>query len=348
MMSLRKTVLMFVAALALIGGALAENTPTSAVPVADQRSAEQTLLTVPEWFLVHSPAEYARTIAAKPSHDFPFLTHIGQLWSAYWAVTREQIAGSYPANLGYHVMIGVLSVSTTVEYGLRSAYENTVGRLGWVFGGGQQTEEDRYAAVNAQAYVDFIRQEPWYLFDFKARLVGLWRDVPMTGPGMVRKWERRYALTSEYFVKMAYGKLIEVATRSAYTPALMTTDVVVDQVPAGWVAPGNVKVLTSLSDGRALLAMPRYFDFRIAATQLAEQGVHLVDVAGNSGLILVTVWAPQGRAIAPELGRVLYTQSIQNPPNTQRVALLMPVGKLSGFLAGASGNGLVVEHVHDY
>lgn len=347
-MSTRKTFLMFLAALALAGGALAENAPVSAVPIADQRSAEQTLLTVPEWFLVHSPAEYARTIAAKPSHDFPFLTHIGQLWSAYWDVTQEQIAGSYPANLGYHVMIGVLSVSTTVEYSLRSAYENTVGRVGWVFGGSQETDEEHYAAVNAQAYVDFIRQEPWYLFDFKARLVGLWSDVPMWGPGLVRKWERRYALTSEYAVKMAYGKLIEFATRSAYTPALMTTNVVADQIPAGWAPPGNVKVLGDLGGGRELLAMPRYFDFRIAATQLAEQGVHLVDIAGNRGQILVTVWAAQGRAIAPELGRVLFTQAIQNPANTQRVALLMPVGMLSGFLAAASKNGLVVEHVHDY
>ncbi|MFM0076154.1 hypothetical protein PQQ86_33890 [Paraburkholderia sediminicola] len=42
-----------------------------------------------------------------------------------------------------------------------------------------QADEDRYGAQAAQEYVDFIRQEPWYLFDFGARLRHLWSDVPM-------------------------------------------------------------------------------------------------------------------------------------------------------------------------
>lgn len=325
-------------------------TPESEVPPPARRGPEQTLLTFPEWYLVHSPAEYARTVQAQPAHAFPFLSQIGQLWSGYGVVTAEQLRRDESLNPGYHVMIWVIATSTTVEYTLRSAYENTVGRVSWWLGGSQLTDEDRYGAVAAQDYVDFIRQQPWYMFDFSARLRHLWSDVPMRGHGIVRKWERRYALTSEYLVKAAYGKLIEWATRAAYDPAAMSTDVVVQSLPAHTTLPARTSVVRALPDGRTLLALPRYFDFRIAATALATQGVRIVDVAGNGpdADILVTVWLADGRDVPAGSGRVLFEQTISLPAHTRRVALLMPVAHVSDFLAQASATGMTVEHVYDY
>ena len=333
--------------LCLAATSLAATAP-SQVPADQQRSAEQTLLTFPEWFLVHSPAQYARMLREQPSHDFPFLRQTGQLWNSYYLVTREQISGHYPSNPGYHLMIMVLAVSTSVEYGLRSAYENTLGRISWALGGATQTDEDRFAAQAAQEYVDFIRQEPWYLFDFGSRLKRLWADVPLTGPGMVRKWERRYALTTEFVIKAAYGKLIEKATRATYEVALMNTDVVIAPPPSGLHLPEHVTVLKTLADGRQLLSLPRYFDFRIAATALANQGVQITDIAGNSGPILVTLWLDDSQPLPTEAGRVLFTQAIDTPQHTRRVGLLLPVGQLSAFLRNAPAHHWLVEHVHDY
>lgn len=318
----------------------------SLVPVEARRSAEQTLLTYPEWFLVHSPAQYARMLHDRPSHEFPFMAHTGQVWSSYLTVTREQIRGHYPSNPGYHAMILVLATSTTVEYSLRSAYENTLGRASWALAGSSPTAEDRFAATTAQEYVDFIRQEPWYLFNFGARLKQLWTDVPLWGPGLIRKWERRYALTSEYVIKALYGKLIEKATRAAYDVALMTTDVVIDPPPSPLQLPPRVNSLQTFADGKQLLSLPRYFDFRLAASALAAQGAHITDIAGNSGDILVTIWIADAQPAPP--GRVLFTQTIQTPAHTRRLGMLMPVGELSAFLTGAGTGHYQIEHVHDY
>jgi hypothetical protein len=321
---------------------------SSDVPPEARRGAEQTLLTFPEWYLVHSPAEYARIVKTMPSHDFPFLAQIGQLWSSYAAVTAEQMREHDEANGGYHVMIWVIATSTTVEYVLRSGYENSVGRASWLLGGRRLTDEDHYQAKAAQEYVDFIRQQPWYLFDFTSRLRHLWTDVPMWGPGMVRKWERRYALTTEFVVKAVYGKIIKFATRATYTPALMTTDVVVDHWDGHAALPNEVTVLKPLSGDRALLSLPRYFDFRIAATALAQEGVHITDVAGNTSTILVSVWMPNDKPVPPGDWKQLFQQSITMPARTRRVALLVPVGKLSAFLVDAPSMGMTVEHVYDY
>jgi hypothetical protein len=320
----------------------------SPIPPDQRRSVEQTFLTYPEWFLVHSPAEYARFVHEHPAHGFPFLGHIGQIWSSYASVTAEQIRARYPANGGYHVMICVIAGSTTAEYAIRSLYENTLGRISWVSSRRELTAEDEYGAKVAQDYVDFIRKEPWYLYDFGAKLKGLWTSTPLFGPDLVRKWERRYALTTEYLIKAVYGKLIEIATRTAYEPALMTTQVVANHAPASLQNQPNVKLLRTLPDGRAVLELPRYFDFRIAATRLAEQGVDLVDIAGNDSVILVTVIADDSVRPEADGGRILFRQPIMTTPGRRRTALILPVAALSRFLAEASRRGIDVEHVYDY
>jgi hypothetical protein len=328
--------------------AAASNAEESPIPPDQRRSVEQTFLTFPEWFLVHSPAEYARFVREHPAHGFPFIGHIGQIWSSYAAVTREQIRAHYPANGGYHVMICVIAGSTSVEYALRALYENTIGRISWAPSSGRLTAEDRYGAEVAQDYVDFIRKEPWYLYDFWARLKGLWTSTPAFGPDMLRKFERRYALTTEYLIKAAYGKLIEVATRTAYEPALLTTDVVASHAPGSLADQPDVKVLRILPDGRAVMELPRYYAFRIAATRLADKGVKLVDIAGNDSVILVTVIADARTRIAPPGSRILFEQPILTEPGRKRSALVLPVPQLSTFLAEAKQHGIDVEHVYDY
>jgi hypothetical protein len=327
------------------GASIAAGSP---IPVEQRRSIEQTFLTFPEWYLVHSPAEFATLVADRPSHDFPFIGHVAQLWSSYAAVTTEQVRAKYPANLGYHVMICVIAVSTTVEYTLRWIYENTFGRVSWAASSGKLTDEDRYGATVAQDYVDFIRKEPWYLYDFLSKLKGLWADSPAWNTDLVRSLERRYALTSEYLIKAMYAKMIEAATRSAYEPALMTTKVVVDRKPDSLPNGANITLVHELPDGSAIMDLPRYYNFRVAATQLAQGGSKLKDIAGNNTVILVTVWAPEAIPVQTGSSRVLFEQRLITMPGRKRVALIVPVPELSDFLLHAAQQGLPVEHVYDY
>jgi hypothetical protein len=320
--------------------------PDSDVDRSQRRGVEQTFLTYPEWFLVHSPAEYASYVGTHPSHDFPFVGHIQQLWSGYAIVTREQMKNDYPKNFGYHVMINVIALSTTAEYAIRAAYENTLGRISWAAAGGNMTEEDRYAARQAQAYVDFIRVEPWYLFDFKSCLLGLWKENPAVGEHMIRKWERRYALTTEYSIKFVYGKIIEKATRAAYVPALMTTQAVIEKPPTR--LPSTVKLVKRLDDGAEVIDMPRYYNFRIAATELAKRGSTFRDIAGNQSVILVTAWARDGHPDLPSDHRILFEQPLLTTPGNRRLGIVLPVAKLSALLANAAKLGLQIEHVYDY
>ncbi|HET9317771.1 MAG TPA: hypothetical protein VFQ51_19410, partial [Vicinamibacteria bacterium] len=261
-------------------------------PVEQRRNEEQTYLTFPEWYLVYSPAEYAAFVKHSPPSEFPFFGHLRQFWSSYrhvYRATRDR-----PLNTEYHVMIMVIGVSTTVEYALRSAYENVFGRLSGLTATYGTTAEDKLAARVAQDYVDFIRDRPWYEFDFVTPLRELWAG-PALGSGLVRKWERRYALTTEWAVKAGYAWILGLGTAATYGAEVPTTAVLVGHVPEGAEAElPRMAVVQRFGDGTALLTLPRYDDFKDHASALAARGADFVEIAGNRGVILLSALVPGG------------------------------------------------------
>ncbi|MGC1172095.1 hypothetical protein [Polaromonas sp.] len=310
------------------------------------RGVEQTLLTYPEWFLVFSPYEYGEFIGASAPSRFPFYGHIGQFWESYKAVFDETRRRGLDLNPGYHLMIMVIGTSTTVEYAVKSAYETLIGRLAESLSG-RPTPEDKHAAGVAQDYVRFIRVEPWYLYDFDKALAGLWRDVPLNGPDMLRKWERRFALTTEYLVKAGYARLIKLGTQTIYDAPLPVTAVVAKPVPRAEATLPELKVLSSTPEGSALVTIPRYEAFMSYAQALAMQGVNFSEIAGNSSFILVSLLAPDAWAPASPATPLL-RQSILTRPGTQRVVLTVPVKDLAESLRQWQAAKLQVEHVFDY
>lgn len=317
-------------------------------PPQHRRGPEQTFLTYPEWFLVFSPAEYAVFVRKHDPSDFPFLGQIGQFWQGYGAV-YEATRNRYPMNWGYHVMIMVIGVSTTVEYGLRAGYETLIGRLAELTRTHGQTDEDRYAARVAQDYVDFIRVEPWYKFDFGGRLVGLWKDTSLWGPDATRKWERKYALTTEYGVKAAYGWLIGVATRASYDEPVPVTAVILDRLPDG--ASGELPkmdVLRQDAGGKVLITLPRYQEFTNEAVLLAKHGAQFQEIAGNRGPILLSLIAPTAWVPPVPPQDILFTQSIPTEAGKKRVVLTVQVGALGRLLRSIDEQPLSIEHIYDY
>jgi hypothetical protein len=320
--------------------------PVTMTAAVDRRGEEQTFLTFPEWFLVFSPAEYAEFVRTHTPDGFCFWGHIGQFWSGYAAVIHENRLRHEPANWGYHLMIVVIGVSTTMEYAARSAYETVVGRVSAATLE-TRTPEDDFAAQVAQQYVDFIRISPWYQFDFIARLKGLWTQTPLTGPHMLRKWERKYALTTEYAVKALYGKLIAIATSSAYDTPIPTTSVVVDRWPVCEQTPAAVLVGAGGSNGETILALPRYEPFRAPAVALARCGARFREIAGNRTVILLSAIGATG-GTAPPGSMVMMRQPIITRPGRERFVLIVPVSGLAGVLNGLESDGLALEHIFDY
>lgn len=294
-------------------------------PAKDQRPADQTFLTFPEWYLVFSPEEQAHYFKHHTATSFPFPDHTAQIWESY-KIVNDQIKGNFPTNTGYHFMIWVIGTSATVEYTIKAWYETIIGKI--TDTGVPATDEDRFNARFTQEYVDFIKEKPWYEFDFKSRLKSLWTSTSLWGDNLPRKWERKYILTSELLVKYCYGKLIGLGTRQVYEEALPTTAVILEN--------------------DSLKYLPRYDRFTLAATELANNGHRFKEIAGNNSAILLTVLVLGDRQLKLENTRTVFTQPLSSSPGIRRIALAVAVSNLSQLLVQLEKEGVNIEHIFDY
>jgi hypothetical protein len=324
------------------------NHPSSFTPREHVRPPDQTFLTFPEWYLVFGPAEQADFFHHDTSTKFPFMAQVRQIWEGY-AVIYDQIRGNFKFNTGYHVMIMVIATSSTFEFGFKAAYETIIGRLTDTRTGQPLTDEDKFNAQFAQDYVDFLANAPWYEFDFKSRIPRLWTETSLFGPHPIRKWERKYILTTELAVKSVYGWLIGLGTRTAYEHPIFISATIVDHVPPGIQSRlPDVKLLKNLPDGDSLIAIPRYAAFSTNACELALENVTFKEIAGNTSAILITVLAPQNWTTDSQDFQVIFTQPIPTQPALKRVALVTPVDHLDKTLRQLLANKIVMEHIYDY
>jgi len=321
---------------------------------ARQEGAEYS--THPEWDLVYSSEAYARWLeSGRPPSAFPYVGSVGTFWRSYggaWKAARSR----YSFGSGSHVMLGVIGISTAVEYGLKGLYEATVGRLFELALPEEGTAEDRFAAKVAADYAVLITTRGWYEFPFGRTLADLWTTVPTSGPGKLRKWERRFALSAEYGVKALYAGVIGFGTGAAYDPDEMTRRMVV----AGWgAAPaaaaagsGPIAALSPvarLDRGYTVLEVPRYTPFRDALLALADRAgeVRIAEIAGSE-LVTFTGTAPRGW-VAP--ARASSVVAYATPDDAARVRALLRVQArdLLEVLRELRREGRFdVDHIYDY
>ncbi len=255
-------------------------------------------------------------------------------------------------NWGYHVMIGVIGASYTVEYFFKGLYETTVGSVtASLTSEGEwkaATGEDRFIQQVAKDYAAFIHATPWYEYPFGARLKDLWTATgPAEGP-LLRRWERRFEFTTELLFKAAWGWAIKQGTQAGYDPEALEVQ--------AWVKKGSqdlaslaptIKVLEQLDDRSYLMALPRYEPFKQAVQTLIAHDARLVEVAGNEQ-ILLTILAPRDWDDLYHRGMTVCEWTILTEPQRKRVALLVPIAQLHETLPSLDREGLVLDHLYDY
>ena len=314
------------------------------------RPEEQTYLTLPEWYIVYSADEYAAFLNRSQPSGFPYFSAVGQFWRAYFdvcTVTQDR----YPFNSGTHLMLAVIGTSFTAENVVKGVYENTIGRVSEWASTGQPTAEEQFAREVAAEYGTFLHTTPWYMFPFWERLQRLWQPS-LSGPNMVRKVERRLALTIEYAVKAGYGWAIKQATESVYAPEDLTIWARADGNLDGLTEREPTVRLVQSADGRPpLLGLPRYEAFTRIMPRLVEQGVRFSEIAGNDEIMLTVLAPASWNDPGPDAER-LFSMPILTEPGRTRYALKVPVGALHTVVERLAGlpasDGVTIEHIYDY
>jgi len=312
-------------------------------PKADRRLADQTYLTFPEWFLVFSPEEQAEFFKKSTSTNYSYQSQVNQFWDSY-KIINKHLEGKYPYNDEYNTMIGVIGVSTELEYDMKSWYETIIGR---VTQSSFLTDEDYFTQKYTAEYANFLNTAAWYDFDYKKQLKNLWTETPFFGWNMQRKLERKYLLTSEFLLKIAYAEMIKYGSQSMYGEIPTKTVIVTDKLTELMKKNPTIEVISSGDNGH-VLRIPRYTAFMHTAEEIALEDVNIIEVAGNKSAILSTIIAPVNQVFDPKTCRTLFAQKLTNNKGFQRVAICTPINQLSGFIRFCKKNGIEMEHIYDF
>ena len=327
------------------------------------RGEEQTFLTVPEWYLVFNPKEYADHLQGgnNPS-DFPFFASIQEYWALYDRVTVVADANDYPKNRQYLTMLWVIGTSTSFEYVIKGLYENTVGRFTRWTASGENTPEDLLIQQAHRAYSDLIFSEAWYEFDFASWLRSIWFDSGFFGRGIVRKIERKLFFTAEFGIKTVYAKLIEWAAESTYgetdrliyLTAIESSSPEIDKaisrsdraVAAPVSLPEQATIIAS-EGGEHLIAVPRWGGFTDTVPKLAKAGYDFRDISGNQRIVISLI-VNEDAPVAGLPATQLFISEVVSNESLKRMVMVVKVAELGQFLRDVDREKLLLEHIYDY
>lgn len=301
----------------------------------ETRPEIRTLLTYPEWHIVHAYDDYAEVIRTGDPHDYAFLAAVAGFWTSLCDLT-EASAELGPIDGDTRLMVHVIGVSFMAEMIFKAAYEETLGRVVTLIRGETRAALDDLSAAQAARYAAFLRQVPWYRYDFAADAEAL----AAASTGSLRDRERAAALGVEHRARAAYARLIGQAVAATGQDDL-TLQLVVSGLPADRLsAVEGVTVLREIPQGIEV-ETPRYRALTLILADWAAAGADFVDIAGNDRIMFTAL------SDAPTAEGALASLPRQGHGDTRHL-FLVDVAALAGVLRGLPGRALRLEHIHDY
>ena len=299
------------------------------------RPESRTLMTYPEWHIVHAYEDYAQVVARGDPHDYDFLRAIGGFWSSVCALSRGASALG-PIDPETKTMVHVIGVSFTAELLMKAAYEETLGRLFVALRGAERAPLDVLSAVQADRYAAFLQQVPWYKWDFRKDAT----DLRAHATDALRDRERRIALGLEYGAKAAYAGVIAGAVAQVGPDALTLRMVVAGADAARLAQIEGVRIVQERPEGLEI-ETPRYRALTKLLKTFADDGMDFVEIAGNDDIMFTAL---SHRA---EETSALFSRRRQGAGD-HRHLFVAKVADLADRLRSLEGSGLRLEHVHDY
>ena len=305
------------------------------LPEAYHRPESRTLMTYPEWHIVHAYDDYAEVIKSAEPHDFAYFRAISQFWGSLCTL-NEQAGSMGGTDASTKQMIYVIGTSFTAELALKAAYEETIGRVFTMIRGPERSPLDDLSAEQAAGYARFLQQVPWYRWDFRGDVAAL----EQARTDAIRDQERRFALGAEFSVKAAYARLIEQAVASVGNDELKLRMVVSGATDETLNAFDGVESIGPRGSGTEIETI-RYRALTGLLNEMAGQGIDFVEIAGNDDIMLTVTSAK------PELTGAMLSLPRQGYGDTRHL-LRVKVTNLAELLRTLPETSAVLEHIHDY
>lgn len=305
------------------------------LPHSEHRLESRTLLTYPEWHIVHAYDDYAEVIRSGDPHEFDFFQSVAGFWSTLCAL-KQTASTVGEIDAASKQMVYTIGVSFTVEMMMKAAYEEAIGRLFAWHRGADRSPLDDLSAAQAAGYAEFLQQIPWYQWHFREDADALRQATSAT----LRDRERRFALGMEYRAKAAYADVIAQAVAATGFDDLRLRMVMSGKPAEDLAAYDAVQLVAIIPEG-IVIETPRYRALTHLLEAMAQDGWQFREIAGNDDILLTILsdqpTHPDAIASLPRQGYGDF-----------RHLVLVKVTALFDQLQNLQVSGARLEHVHDY
>jgi len=309
------------------------------------RDEAQSFLTVPEWYLVFNPKEYADYLEEgnNPS-DFPFYASIDEYWTLYDR-SMKLVSGAYAENDEYNTMLKVIGVSITMEYTAKMLYENTIGRVFSWFSNGTFSDQEKTIVAAQRAYSDFIYDKAWYEFKFMPWVAKVWSVSNSAESNWFRKIERTFFFTLEFTFKAGYAKLIEWAAKASYEEPVTNIYLLASTADSLKTSP-DLKIIHEQME-KKIIGITRWGVFTKTILEIADKNIDITEIGGNDEIV-VSVMMDKDQPNIFTNDQLLYKSNVVSKPHRERQVYLLPVDRLLSFVKQGKEKGVEIEHIFDY
>lgn len=314
-------------------------------PEYGKRHVEQTFLTLPEWYQVYSYNEFGDYLVSGGAQSrFPFLSSIKNFWSYYFIAVRESKDEKF--NWQYNFVDWIIGLNLTMEYFIKSVYENSIGGITQLLAG-SNSETDHYIAESWNNYAKRMYQYTWYHYPYFTDLKGIWTETPLFDKDFIRNLERKIAFSVSYAIKGTYAKawLLTAAQKANETYSI------VHALNRENLGGDKVEVLKDLGENLYLIKTERYAGFKNVMLELLERGVDFVEIMGHETIALSYLSNTQSEPFSDTtyVNVVDKRELYFNPKYyTHRVVLEARVRELRAVIDAITQNGSEFEMIYDF
>ena len=311
-------------------------------PAYVSRGKEQTWLTLAEWHQVYSYNEFGDFLASGGRQtDFPFLHEIGSFWDTYFLSLRKSRNEAF--HWQYNFVSWLIGINLTIEYSIKSAYENTFGHLTqWL--AGSDTGADRFIATSWNSFAGTLYQTTWYHYPYFSDMRDIWLKTATFDRRFARNAERKIAFSVSYLIKALYAQLwlLTAEQKDNQTFSIVHAD------HRASLDGNQIRILKELSGSRFLIETDRYAGFKTAMSSLLERDATFIEIMGHQTIALSYLSRNETEPFAA--ADIIDQRALFFHPDgyKYRVTLEARVDNLKQTLRLIGENGASFEMIYDF
>lgn len=324
------------------------NTENKAVPLASipnehQRSDVGTYLNLPSWSQFFIKEEFFAFLKESNTREFPYWESIKTYWRFYFL--SYSLAKNKSISLLTYFRMFFSALLFTNEYILKIIYESC---FSFLRKSSIKSPKEKLIDIINDEYLQFIKNNPWYEFDFLSRLVAYYKYSSVKEKNdkiSFNRIEKNLFLTLSFLFKQFVAKVIKVINSINYTQINKTTVIELDYFPEILENNQGVNYVGEYNK-HLLLELQRYKGIKEYIKKITLDN-NLYTISGNKGVILVScIFDERSKISLIKLIPVIINED--NHLNKARVIYPVPVNYLIGFMKYCKNKKIDVEHILEY